>query len=474
MVCSQVPLVRSARCREVTRRWLVLGPLAAAALVLAACGSDDATGTTTSTAGAAPTAEPTAEETATGSADATEPAPQTDDKVAATDSMMAVQPVEYVYEGDMPALDGPAPAWHWVPGRTPTTDAIAAVAAALGVAGDVIEQPADMGGGWAVGAEAGYRLSVSSDAQGSWSFIADVAPLCVGDSAATSSAAAGAVGAAEGETLPAVAPDAPVSDAAPADDPAAVAPPETVACVEPVGIPTADEATVTATELLQALGLDPAAYEITADSQEWGAWVDARLRVDGIAAPVLTSFGFGAEGALTFAAGQLLEPEPAGQYERIGTAAALEQLQADQFRSYEPVADPAATDVAPLPATEPAGPDTPVSSPETQSPVVDSGNPIESDAPIDPTGPTDASEPAEPITVVLTGVEAGWWVIWAADGTTWLLPGYDFVTDQGERISAPAIAQADLPVDPAIWDAEPQPGAGEAPAEADIAPPLSD
>jgi hypothetical protein len=469
MVRSQVPLVRSARGRGVTRR-LILGPLAAAALVLAACGSDDATGTTTSAVDAAPTAE----QSATGSAGATEPAPQTDDKVAATDSMMVAPPVEYVYEGDMPALDGPAEAWHWAPGRTPTTDEIAVVAAALGVAGDVVEQPAEMGGGWVVGAETGYRLTVSPDAQGSWSFIADVAPPCVGDAAATSSASAGAAGAAEGETLPATAPDAPVSDAAPADVPAPVAPPDTVACVAPVGIPTADEATAAAMELLSALGLDPAAYEITADSQEWGAWVDARLLVDGIAAPVPTSFGFGAEGALTFAADHLFGPEPAGQFARIGTAAALEQLQADQFRSYEPVTDPAATDVAPLPATEPAGPDTPISSPEAQSPVVDSGNPIESDAPTDAAAPIDASEPAEPVTIVLTSVEAGWWVIWAADGTTWLLPGYDFVTDQGERISAPAIAQADMPVDPATGGAEPQPGAGEAPAEPDIAPPLGD
>jgi hypothetical protein len=451
MVRSEVPLVRSARRRGVTRRRLVVGPLAAAALVLAACGSDDAAGTTTSTT----LAPPTAEQSATGSAGATEPAPapetETDDKVPASDSMMALQPVEYVYEGDMPALDGPAQAWSWVPGRAPTTDEIAAVAAAFGVAGEVIEQSADMGGGWVVGAENGHRLTVAQDAQGTWSLIGDTSSVCIDDGAATSAASPGTGEAVDAET----APDEPATDAVPAEDPPMVAPPETVACADPVGIPTADEATAMATELLQALGLDPAAYEITADSQEWGAWVDARLLVDGLAAPVLTSFGFGAEGALTFASGQLFGPEPAGQYVRTGTAAALEQLQADQFRSYNPTVDPAA-------------PDTPVSAPDpadgATSLTVDAANPIEPAAP--------AAEPAEPITIVLTGVEAGWWMVWAADGTVWLLPGYDFVTDQGERISAPAIAEIDMPV--TTGATEPQPGAGEAPAEQDIAPPLGD
>jgi len=50
----------------------------------------------------------------------------------------------------------------------------------------------------------------------------------------------------------------------------------------------------------------------------------------------------------------------------------------------------------------------------------------------------------------------------------WLLPGYDFITDQGEHISAPAVAQIDMPVVETMTG----PGAGEAPAEPDIASPL--
>lgn len=469
---------------------MVLGPLAAAALVLAACGSDDSSGTTTTPT----TIAPATEQASSGATGAAEPAtPNDEDKVAAADSRMAFQPVEYVYEGDMPPIDGPAQAWRWSPDRTPTTEEITGVAVALGVEGDVTEQPADMGGGWVVGGEGAQRLAIVPDAQGNWSFIGDTSPLCTGEAAVTGAGSTGAAAPAA-EPPPAVAPDDPAatSEVAPADAEGPVAPPDTAACVEPVGIPTADEARARAIELLEALGLDPNGYEITADSQEWGAWVDARLLIDGLAAPVITSFGFGAEAALTYASGQLFAPEPAGPYERTGTAAALEQLQADQMRSYNPVTDPAATEVAPLPATDvpvpgesagdaPAGspadgeggssaspvePDTPVSSPD--SPIVDASNPSDSTAPID-------STPPEPITVVLTGVEAGWWMIWADDGTIWMLPGYDFLTDQGERISAPAVAQIDMPVvETMTGTAEPAIGAGEPPSEADLAPPLGD
>jgi hypothetical protein len=276
--------------------------------------------------------------------------------------------------------------------------------------------------------------------------------------------------------LPAAPDDTAAQDAGPTE-PATVVPPDTVPCAEPVGIPTAEETRARAIELLQALGLDPQEYAITADSQDWGAWADARLLVDGVAATALTSFGFGPEGVLTYASGQLFGPQPAEQYTRIGTAAALDQLKADQFRSYGPAVDPAATDVAPLPATapasEPADPDAPVSSPEAETPTVDAAEPVD---PVDPALPTETTIPAEPITVVLTAVEPGWWMVWAADGTVWLLPGYDFITEQGERISTPAVAQADLPDAGGTGTGfpEPAPGAGEAPAEPDLAPPLDD
>lgn len=450
------------------RRPLVLGPLAAAALVLAACGGDDAaessvtTAPAVSSAPAAPTSAP-AEPAAAGSAGAETAAG--DERVASADSTaMMYQPVEYVYDGEPPALDGPAAGWRWNPGRVPTTDEITAVAAAFGLQGDVIEQPADRGGGWVIGSEASPSLWVSQDAQGTWSFSGDTRVLCMDDTdigvAADGSAPAEPL-AAQSEiavadpgdptTVTAVAePAEPSVDPMPADGAgspavdAPVAPPETVPCVEPVGIPTAEEAEARASELLAALGLEPAAYELHADSQQWGAWVDARLIVDGLVSPVSTSIGFGAEGAITYASGQLFAPELGDTYERIGTAAALAQLQQDQLSNYNPVVDPAAVDAAPEP--RPAE--------------------VPTDAPDEPAVDAEAAAPVEPIVLTLNGVTEGWWMTWSADGTVALLPGYDFtIADDGGEISAPAVAQSELPpIDTGVAEPAVDPAVDTAPA----------
>lgn len=446
------------------RRFLVLGPLAAAALVLAACGGDDAAQSAVTTAPAVSPA-PAAESPATGApAAAGSAGAETeagDERVASADSTaMMYQPVEYVYDGEPPALDGPATGWRWMPGRVPTSDEIAAVASAFGLQGEVIEQPADRGGGWVIGSDTSPSLWVSQDAQGTWSFSGDTRVLCMDDAdvgvaadgaapaeplAAQSGIAVGDPGDATTATVVAE-PAEPSVDPVPADGAGspAVAPPETVPCVEPVGIPTAEEAEARASELLATLGLDPAAYELHADSQEWGAWVDARLIVDGLVSPVSTSIGFGAEGAITYASGQLFGPEQGDTYERIGTAAALAQLQQDQLSSYSPVVDPAAADAAP----EPRPADVPTDAPD--APAVGA----EPDAPV------------EPIVLTLNGVAEGWWMTWSADGTVELLPGYDFtIADDGGEISAPAVAQSELPpIDTGVAEPAVDPAVDPAPA----------
>lgn len=45
----------------------------------------------------------------------------------------------------------------------------------------------------------------------------------------------------------------------------------------------------------------------------------------------------------------------------------------------------------------------------------------------------------EPLDVVLTGVEEDLTLVWAADGTIWLLPAYTFTSDDGGRYSVVAI-----------------------------------
>ena len=58
-----------------------------------------------------------------------------------------------MYDGDLPALDGPAGSWFLAPGQQPDPDRLAKLAASLGVTGDVRSLPDEQGGGWAVGPE---------------------------------------------------------------------------------------------------------------------------------------------------------------------------------------------------------------------------------------------------------------------------------------------------------------------------------
>ena len=67
-------------------------------------------------------------------------------------------------------MTAPAPSWYFPVGEVATTEQIAALAAAFGVEGPVREIPADMGGGFQVGAadSSGDSINVSTDAMQSW------------------------------------------------------------------------------------------------------------------------------------------------------------------------------------------------------------------------------------------------------------------------------------------------------------------
>ncbi|MGZ6987075.1 MAG: hypothetical protein ACXVKP_19425, partial [Ilumatobacteraceae bacterium] len=73
---------------------------------------------------------------------------------ATADSKMAVfGATKFVYDGQLPALDGAAASWFFAAGQKPDPQRIAKLAASLGVQGDVRSLPQDQGGGWAVGPE---------------------------------------------------------------------------------------------------------------------------------------------------------------------------------------------------------------------------------------------------------------------------------------------------------------------------------
>jgi hypothetical protein len=413
--------------------------LALAAVVvvlgLAACGDPN---TTTPLAD-----EPQVIQLASGQGGGFEAAPAAASVNAADSKMAFFTPTDFVYDGDIPALDGPAGSWFFSPGQQPDLTRVATLAAALGVEGEVRVLPADQGGGWAVGPEdySAAVLTVGSDGMLYWGLSA--APLTSAGFAcveaisavgpASGSGTAGSSGAAGG-VAPGVATPGPVGNPAtdPATDPAIDAvPPDTSVSdcptpQPPAGVPTKEEALAKAKQLFTDWGYDIDSYEFDEPyADEWGASVNASLLLDGMKAPVMLSVGFGENGSLTYASGYLGVPERGADYPTIGAAAGLERLKAQQSQ-YLPLGAPAiAPDIAPC---EPG-------------PAVDC-------APVD----------AQPVTVHLNTVKADLTMVWAADNTIWLLPAYSFGSADGGIYSVIAVEDAYIQQpDPAIGTGKTEP-----------------
>ena len=381
---------------------------------------------------------------------------------ASTDSKIAFMgSTKFVYDGELPALDGSAGSWFFAPGQQPDVDRIAKLAAALGVQGDVRTLSADQGGGWAVGPEdySAPVLTVGSDGMLSWYLSAGQSAVasagCVSVSGIATEPALGAPGVvdavAPAETLPAesVPPDtAPVSDGVAPD----VVAPDCAAPNPPVGVPTKDEAMAKAKQMFADWGYDVGAYQFDdAYADEWGASVNASLLLDGLKAPIMLSVGFGENGTVTYASGYLATPERGADYPTVGAAAGLERLKAqNQFvggldhgtgvmKATDNVATP---DVALVP-------DTVIGIAPAVEPTI---------VPCEPEAATVDCAPTkiDAITVTLNSVKPDLTMLWAADNTIWLLPAYTFGSADGGLYTVNAVDDAYIhQADPAPATTEP-------------------
>lgn len=372
----------------------------------------------------------------TRSGGATAPAAATAD--ASAESKMAVfGPTEFVYDGELPALDAPAGSWSFAPGQKPDPDRIAKLAASLGVVGDVRTLPTDQGGGWAVGPEdySGAVLTVGSDGMLNWWLSAAPTPggtvVCattggvaidppIGEGVAGSSGTA--VDAVASTTPPVPDGIAPAVDAVAPD----VVAPDCPAPQPPTGVPTKDEALAKAKQLFADWGYDVNSYQFDEPyADEWGASVNASLVLEGMKAPVMLSVGFGENGTVTYASGYLATPERGADYPTIGAAAGLERLKTQQNQyiglAADGVATKAATDIAPQPAVG--------------APAI---APCEAGAARAECAPVDST----PVTVTLNSVKADLTMVWAADNTIWLLPAYTFGTADGGQYTVIAVDDA--------------------------------
>jgi len=400
-------------------------------------------------------------------------------------------PVTYVYNGTPPDLTGPAGSWYFPPDGGPSNDAIAAVAAALGVSGDVVAVPAEQGGGWLVGPTdySAPTVSVGTDAMHGWSYNS---PTAYG---ATSVGGCAVV--APEPPLPietaVPTPSAPV-DTMPVDtlpvDTTAV---DETACANvepqpPAGVPTADEARAKATALFSAMGIDLSTYDIETYADAWSANVTAYLRLDGVRSNVSISAGYGAEGALTWASGFLGTPQRGGDYDRIGVEAAIQRLNDHNvpWMTGGPMALDSASaatgEIHPGAATSSGTAEAGVSAPVPADPSIAVAPIPCPDAAADVA--TECGAVGDPVTITLTNARPSLEQLWADDGTVWLLPGYAFDSSEGglpsviavqdQFIEVTAPAPTPLPVEGSIVPVDTTPpNTGDPTEPAPVPPPTN-
>lgn len=336
----------------------------------------------------------------------------------------------YIYDGDLPALEGTARAWRFPVGAQPGSERIAAMARVLGIEGEVRALPVDQGGGWMVGPPdfSGANLSVSADGMLSWWF--SPSPDVWGISAGCASA----------EPMP-VDPTVEGSTTTEGD----------VQCEEPLppaNVPDEVAARQMAEELFTDLGYDVTTLDFDIYADEWGANVTAYVLLDGERSPMSISVGFGGEGVVTWASGFLAEPEVVGEYPLVGAPAGLLRLQDESGRWMwygVTTLDAAASDmpVEAVATDTVSGADVPAETMPTDTMPVET-LPVE-------------TVPIEVFEIHLVGVHLGLTMVWDVDGTVWLLPAYVFTTSDGGEFAVVGIEDGFIELPEALPVPEPLP-----------------
>jgi hypothetical protein len=362
------------------------------------------------------------------------------------------QVTTFVAGEGLPALPTNDVGYMFEAGSPATSEQVAALAAALAVEGEPVAVEEGTTTSWRVGPEDGSAPSlwVGGDAQLSWSYNSAWATQ---EMSRGGCAVAGSTGAGEAEAPPA---DVAVAEESVEHFPEVEPATTDVVCdtpAPPEGVPAADEAESRTKDLMVAIGLDPAAYEFETYGDEWYASVTATEQLDGSFPGRNLSTGFGAEGVMQYAGGQLAEPVRVGPYPLIDLDAALARLNdpsgfyggggmiaLDSSVARAATDEPVAVDVAEAPvgsAVEIApSPSTPSSEPTpVGEPATGGIEPVEPPVSLAPT-----SIPApESVTVTLVDVQPDVWWTWDVDGTAWLLPAYRFIGDDGGWYTVPAV-----------------------------------
>ena len=188
---------------------------------------------------------------------------------------------------------------------------------------------------------------------------------------------------------------------------------------KPENLPTKDEARERAKSIMKDAGVDVRDDDIEVYADDWSVSVTAWTRVGDVRAPMSWTFGFGENGAVTWAGGNLLAFEKGPKFPRVGALAGVERLGDPKYSGwygYGPVAKG---------VTEPAFAEDSVAI--APSPAGDATT-------------TDSVAPTVQ-TIVITGVKESLTPIIDADNVMWLVPSYEYTVKDGYTISALAITE---------------------------------
>jgi len=351
---------------------------------------------------------------------------------------------EYVLVGELPALDTPVDGWRYAPATQLDEEAVTRIAAAFGVAGDIVALPPDWGGGWRIGPDDGSAPAIwfGADGLGWWSYSApwNMTP-----------------------DMGVIATDQAVE---PSTEPVQPQP--------PVGVPDAALAASLARQVFEQLGLEVSDADLEVYADDWGASVTLWHTLDGVRTGYATGLGFGANATITYAGGQLNEPERVTGFERVGTAAAFDRLAANGGMWWggglaKPMIDCAVPMVDERMMVDPGV------ATESSAGATDSGEPAPMPEPLP------MPEPVVPptVTIEIVSVEEAWWTLYDMDGTVWVVPGYRFLDREGGEHLVPAVSDELVqPVEPTSVDepvvSEPEPVVGEPATEPVVTEPVGD
>lgn len=420
-------------------------------------------------------------------------------KVAAGDAERAAMPyfanITYVFDGAYPDLGTSGPSWSLPTGVTPDLAKVKALAALLGVEGDVTTLPTDQGGGWMVGPRdySAATLTVSADGMLSWWYNPDPGTVGVGwgcaepggkvvDPSETTGggtdSSSGSTGATSGSGGQAVTPDTAVAPpvdtvVVPPDQPCTPPPP-------PANVPTKDQAIAKAKELLTSLGVDPASFDFQAYGDEYSASVMASLVLDGHTTAIQYNIGYGENGAVTWASGSFAQPVKGADYPIVSVEAALARLNDDSgrwmwFGGAPGVMTADVANGAAKTSGTGTSPDVGAPVPAAVSEAVAGGAAVDAMpiAPCDSTTPDCTVPVPEEITVHFNAVKLDTTMIWAADGTIWLLPAYTFSSADGGQYTVVAVDEAFLDIpSPTTPDTVAPGDPGTAPGGTVVSPPI--